>query len=366
MDASNSKRQKSQRSRVTLKKNTNIRNIKTVVQSTTSIDEKFDILIDKMDEKFDILVDKIDKLDEKFDNKFDTLESQFKGYIKRESDIQESTVTEYMRQTLLNNFKTSKIQKHSLRFFFLPSSDDYFTDIDGCLIQTMEGRTYTNTNGKIRSNGLNHAILLEAKHSLTKSLVNYKIQQFCTIKQTIEDIKNNTIPEDIQSRSFKNMIITQSLKYFPDTMYFFFASDDLSAEVKEYIYKISTMTLTKEEYDSVILDDTNDLVNKILLFLKKDIKDRLFKLDKSVDNYFTFFRELNTLLYPKYQQKMISTLVKSLTPFDIAKTCFEQIKNTIGVVQFGKIYQFQEGKGIDNTSLFGYDIKQGANLWNFA
>ncbi len=78
MDASNSKRQKSQRSRVTLKKNTNIRNIKTVVQSTTSIDEKFDILIDKMDEKFDILVDKIDKLDEKFDNKFDTLESQLK------------------------------------------------------------------------------------------------------------------------------------------------------------------------------------------------------------------------------------------------------------------------------------------------
>lgn len=375
MDSSNPKKQKSQRPRVTLKKNTNMKNVKTAIQSTTSIDEKFDILINKIDEKFskidekfDILVNKIDNLDAKLtdvSNKVDTLESQFKGYVKHEADIQESTVTEYMRQTLLNYFKTSKVQKHSLQYFFLPSSDDQFTDIDGCLIQTMDGHTYTNINGKLRSNEINHAIIIEAKHSLTKSLVNYKIQQFCTIKQTIEDIKTNKIPEEIQSRSFKSMIAMRSLKYFPDTMYFFFATDDLSAEVKEYIYKISTMTLTKEEYDSVIFEDTKDQYNKILLFLNKDVKDNLFKLDKTVDNYFKFFRELDTSLYPKYQQKMISTLVKALIPFDITQVCFKQVKNTLGVVQFGKIYQFEEGKDIDNTSLFGYDIKQGSNLWNF-
>jgi hypothetical protein len=349
----------------TRKKNTSSGNIKSAVKSKVTIEDKIDLILDKI-----ISMDaKIDKLEVRFDTleaRFDKFESQFKGYIKRESDIQEATITEYVYQTLVKNFKTSIVIKHPLRYFYLPSSDDTYTDIDGCLVQTMNGPAYKNNNGTMKAHGFQHAILLEAKHSLTKSLVNYKIQQFCTIKRTLREIKDNTIPEEVQVSSFKYMILENSLKSFPDVVYFFFASDDISMDVKKYIYKISTMTLTKEEYDKVVLDDIKELFNKILLFLQKDVKDQLFRLEFSVDILTKFFRNLDIAVYQEYQQKMVYMLLKSLMPFHVFQSCTSELKGMLGVIQFGKIYQFEEDKDMEDTSLFGYEINQGANLWNFA
>jgi hypothetical protein len=126
------------------------------------------------------------------------------------------------------------------------------------------------------------------------------------------------------------------------------------------------MTLTKEEYDKVVLNDIKELFNKILLFLQKDVKDQLFHLEFSVDVLSNFFRMLNITEYQEYQQKMVYALLKSLLPFHEFQSCASELKGVLGVIQFGKLYQFEEDKDMEDTSLFGYEIDQGANLWNFA
>ncbi len=317
-----------------------------------------------IDEKLDLIIDKIVIIDEKLtkvSDKLDTLENQFKSYVKRESDIQEATVTEYVYQTLKRNFKFSTITKHSLHYFFLPNSPDQFTDIDGCLIYTPH-TPYVNGNISTES----HAILIEAKHALTKALVNYKIFQFCKIKSVLQDIKKNTVSEKDPSPAFQNMVLTHNLQSFPDNINFFFASDDLSYEVKEYIYKISTLTLTEEEYDAIVFDSTKRDYNRILEVLDYKTRKELSNLKQSSEIYSAFFKSLNISKYDEDEQKVLHSYMNLLTPFSIAKKCFEQLENTLGIVQFGIFYQFQEGKDMENTSLFGYDINQGANAWNFA
>lgn len=72
-----------------------------------------------------------------------------------------------------------------------------------------------------------------------------------------------------------------------------------------------------------------------------------------------------TLCLDKDQNRIYSYM-DLLVPFSIANECFAQLENTLGVIQFGILYQFQKGKDMNNTSLFGYEINQGANAWNFA
>ena len=327
-------------------------NFKTTVANKKTIDEKLDLIIDKI-----IVID--EKLT-KVSDKLDTFESQFKSYVNRESYIQEATVTEYAYQTLRKNFRFVDISKHSLRYFFLPTSSDQFTDIDGCIL-------YTPNTSKIENNisSKSHALIIEAKHLITKALVHYKIFQFCKIKQTLHDIKTNATFEK-QSLAFENMVLTHNLQSFPESMFFFFASDTLSHEIKEYIYKISTMTLTEKEYNSTVFDFTKEEFNKVVDILDYRIRNDLFRLEKTVKAYSDFFKRLPMSSYKENDRNRIYSYMEQLIPFSTAQEYFAQLENTLGVIQFGILYQFQKGKDMNNTSLFGYEINQGANAWNFA
>lgn len=327
-------------------------NFKTAVTNKKTIDEKLDLIIDKI-----IIID--EKLT-KVSDKLDTLENQFKSYVKRESDIQEATVTEYVYQTLRKNFRYVDITKHSLRYFFLPTSSDQFTDIDGCILYTPQS---SKTENHISTKS--HALLIEAKHLITKALVHYKIFQFCKIKQILHDIRANVILEN-KSLAFENMVLTHNLQSFPENIYFFFASDALSHEIKEYIYKISTMTLSEEEYNASVFDSTKEEFNKVVEILDYKNRNDLFKLEKTVKAYSDFFKTLPMSSYEDKDRNRIYSYMDLLVPFSIANECFAQLENTLGVIQFGILYQFQKGKDMNNTSLFGYEINQGANAWNFA
>jgi len=312
--------------------------------------------LDKLETSVDILnksVNTLNKsfhiLDESFhtlDESFHTLDESFHAYTKRESDIQEYHTTRSVKRLLQEQFPFAKIHISPLKNFYIPTSIEIYTDIDGCIILESPPVLVKNTKGASKELIQKQVYIIEAKHGLTKTMIDKKLKQFCTMYDILKGIQTGLvlIPDPPVTR-FDNMVISYNLHEFPEDVHFVFASDDITEEDYLFLSSIANGTLTESLYNSYlmkylkshkiitdILDDidVNKLIKNIVknatsineiysLFVKTELPRNASKFSKAVES------QKDSVA--KYKDSILNLLI----PFSNMNPCYESLKGRLKV-----------------------------------
>jgi hypothetical protein len=252
------------------------------------IDARFST-IDARFSTIDARFSTIDSRMSTLEGKVTSLDTRFTAYVRNESLAQEGRATQTILNSLQSEFPHTEIKRFPLRNFFIPSSEDIYTDFDGCLTVRsylpipIHIKNSTGTSREIK--GLDRAYIIEAKHGLTKKLVDEKLVQFCKILETVRAIHAKTITR--QSTHFANMVSSYDMDTFPDDIHLIFTSDYIADEVVEYIEMIGSGALDEHAYNAVLYKNfkEHDLYKDILddMSVSGFVKHEL-KTAKTVDD----------------------------------------------------------------------------------
>jgi hypothetical protein len=172
--------------------------------------------------------------------------------IKNESDIQEYLCTNQLKSYLMDRFKGDIITTVLFGNFYTPYSPQELTDIDGCVIQKTLPMT-------VKKNGTSIIIdkscvyFIEAKHSITKPILEKKLNQFVVILQTMQDI-HSLKNYSKASTAFRNMVELHSLQDYPEDVCFLLSSDKMSPDAIKLVTCITTGTLTEDVYNDLLFE----------------------------------------------------------------------------------------------------------------
>lgn len=286
----------------------------------------------------------------KLEDHVSILSNRVYGYIQKESDIQEKQSTELIRRNLALKYHIKNISLHSLRNFYIRGSDKVYTDLDGCIIKRIT-ETWMNPIKKAAENS--RAYIIEAKHGLTKQLVDGKLLQFCKILESFEYIRAHKEEiTDTKASQFDNMVISYDLFNFPENILFIFASDDITDDVYNYIVSINEGELVRENYDKYIVKSfkEDDIIRQILdnktipIMIKNKIK--FASTPSDISSLFTLAtlptsaRPVDIALekYKQLLQPYAETAHKLLSSYTLNADCYAMLKGKLGIYRTGAFY----------------------------
>lgn len=302
------------------------------------------------------LEDNVSKIDErvsKLDEYVSIFSNRVYGYIKKESDIQEKQTTEIIRRTLTQKYHPKYISINQLRDFYVHDSNNRFTDLDGCIIKRITDTWNTNTNSTKRAAAHSRVYIIEAKHGLTKRMVDEKLMQFCKMLETFEYIHiHKSEITDTKTSQFDNMVISYDLFNFPENILFIFASDDITDDVYNYIVSINEGALLKDKYDEYIVKSfkEDDIIREILnnSIIPIMIKNKL-KFASSTSDISSLFTPTSlpasaspvAVALEKYKQLLqpyAETARQLLSSYTSNAECYAMLKGKLGIYRAGTYY----------------------------
>ncbi len=181
-----------------------------------------------------------------------TVTNRIQNNIKNESDIQEHLCTNQLKSYLMDRFKGDIITTVLFGNFYTPDSNQELTDIDGCVIQKTLPMT-------VKKNGANVVVdkscvyFIEAKHSITKPILEKKLNQFVVILQTMQDIHSHKNYSK-SSTAFRNMVELHHLQDYPEDVCFLLSSDKMSPDAIKLVTCITTGILTEDVYNDLLFE----------------------------------------------------------------------------------------------------------------
>ena len=288
----------------------------------------------------------------KLETRFTTFEKKVNGYIKNESDIQELNTTQHIKVELESNFPVSLFEIIPFQYFFIPTSRDHITDIDGCIIRRTAPVKTTNAAGRNYNLPSGTAYIIEAKHSLTKQQIDKKLIQFCLILQTINDIHaSRIIVRDPPTSSFDIMAAMLEVYNFPSDILFIFASDDINESLTRFIQDINKGDMTEEVYNqhlfnsikesslisTIILDPTVRKIIKHMIHQSRTLNELIgIFTQKTVDTSSSkkeqsFELQKDTL--KPYQTDFFSMIV----PYSTVESCYKLLKGKLGIFRMNEL-----------------------------
>jgi hypothetical protein len=313
-----------------------------VVEVVSPLITQLETKINDISKKVDKIEDRLTKLEKKVDNieiKLTKLETSFQGYIKKEGDIYEIKVNDTMSR-YLNHSQIQFSELHIGKFYSLKNE---ITDFDGLFLINFN---ISNQNAK-RNNS--EIILIEAKHDLDKSKIDQKLLQYFEIEEILK-LNNTTKGND----NYNTMILNDNYKLlkknYKDNLYLYFAADNVTKYLEDYILYIFDGTLDKEKY----IELTNLILNTHdLKLIEKVIKLGKLAVDKIEDpilkdyiiNFKTTFEYINSFNFkdkPKITEiKEYYEIMKYLKTFTIEydNLKFNTFKNKVGLISNNIIRQ---------------------------
>lgn len=285
-------------------------------------------------------LDSIDRRVCMIENRLDTISS----YIENESKIQERRATYCLKKTLSGRYSHKIITESQLRSFYTPASNNIFTDFDGCVIaESPKG------DGGVREGageGGNRAYILECKHCITKTIIDRKLKQFCTILDVFRNIKRGTITvRNPPISKFDNMVLSYNLQNFPDNITFLFVSDYISYEDCNFITFINTGKIDENKYNIYLLqyckshevframmdDKCVGQAIKSALVDATTVEDMVHILGPACNSEDAYERDKSTL--NRYRRSLLNILV----PFSSVKDYYKALVGHIGYYRFDDI-----------------------------
>ena len=281
-----------------------------------------------------------------------TLDKKFNTYVKNESDIQEDLITRNI-QSLFSETRgiTAVYHRLPLKVFYIPTMNTPFTDFDGCIIQEFNPISIKNKNGK-KDLEERKAYIIEAKHGLTKTIIDYKLKQFCTILDIFEGIHNHSIPiRNVDESPFDNMVHSYNLVIFPETIYFIFGSDDIPKEQEELLNRINLGTIDEDWYNEYIIKNlkSHNIVSQILdnRHVSINIKEA-FKHANTLNDIRNLFIQNTLSENATNRQRLLereklsikqytSGVLNLLESFEDVSACYKKLKGRLGLYQFNEL-----------------------------
>jgi len=238
------------------------------------------------------------------------LKHEFHAYTKREGIIQESIdINKFLRAW--ENEHITPAYVSPFRDFFRDSNNSLLTDLDGCVLIGKPAHS---------------VYIIESKHALTVDELLKKLTQFCEISDTLESLHTKGVEWlNKQSSEFQTMVAKHDLLNFPKDIYFMFASDSMSVEMRGYITKINSGELERNQLQQVRQFQSSELFERIQA--SADVppwaKERLVKAN-SVNAIFKIITITSAKLEDFKEEIM--------TMFPKSDPCFKQLQGRLGIL----------------------------------
>jgi uncharacterized protein (UPF0335 family) len=269
-----------------------------------------------------------------------------KKYINNESETSEISMTNQIME-LLHGYNSPSyiVEKYPLRYFYVPTSNNQVTDLDGFItVRTRQSVRVRNRTGNPRNLSEEKAFIIEVKHAFTFNLIQKKLQQFCVIIDTLRGIRERRLRfSNANSEKFNQMLDQHDLENLPSDIYFIIASNNIDTQIKLLLEHISNGTLTEQMY---MVDMFNNYKSSMLysdiqdnMYISRTVKN-IFKTSQSVDeirDIFTnqrFDRQREELA--KYKDRVNEILV----PYSEIKDCYTSLRGKLGIFSNGKLQLF--------------------------
>jgi uncharacterized protein YoxC len=257
--------------------------------------------------------------------------NRIQSNIKNESDIQEYMYSNQLKSYLMDRFKGDIITTVLFGNFYIPNATQELTDIDGCVIQKTLPMT-------VKRNGLNVVVdkscvyFIEAKHSMTKPILEKKLNQFVVILQTMNGIYSRKNYSK-SSTSFRNMIVLHSLEDYPQEIHFLLSSDKMSPDVIKLVTCITSGSLTEDVYNDLLFEYIyNHPYVKDIINDKKpsqQVKEAIGKI-KSLN-------DIQTLISEPFMKNYKLRFEELLVPYDNYKNVATHLQGKLGFISKSEI-----------------------------
>ncbi len=178
-----------------------------------------------------------------------------KDYNANESAIKEQRDSAALKSFLSETNHTATINMIKFGSFYKPYDNNPLTDIDGCVILKSIPAQSINPNGKKIILDASRVYLIESKHGITNAILYKKLQQFVIILDLISKVQNNDYTARKKLYKFDTMITIHNIKQWPKNIQFLFSTDKMTPTAIRLATAITTDTLTKDLYDSILLDN---------------------------------------------------------------------------------------------------------------
>lgn len=313
------------------------------IRKTTTIDEKFDILISE------IKAIKTDLRD---------FREEFNKYKKQDSDFQETSVNNFIMSLLDRNKNAYNVQLIPIKNVYVPNSSDALTELDGLILYTpvqphmprvsaeLTNRVNKNFQESLKPNLAeidnlfvdSQLIAVESKRSVSKQKIDAKLEQFFEMTEMLKRL--TSIP--MSSKEFQGFIerlvsysrlTTKDLEQIQTKL--IFGSDDISPAMRKYICAINKGILEKEYVSlcgEMFKEDkyAGDFIKTILQTMSVP------KPHKELLKHYETFEELLSILSTHFREYDMGYIKPYLTPFLDLEHLFTFMKGRVGIVQFNK------------------------------
>ena len=332
-----------------------------------TIEHNTAVRFDRLETRMTGLETRMTGLERRVDNLANTVDTLIK-YNRNEARTQEVILTNRVKESLEEDeytYPTHTIRSFPFGNFFIPSSNNAFTDIDGCLLIKSNSHG-NNLSGALKNSVKDAVYIIEVKHGFTKALIDYKLKQFCTILSVFNDIRNEKlVPSNPPRTQFDTMVTNFTLANFLENIQFVFASDYIDPDLAEFISAINAGTINEEMYNTYLMRQlySHLLINDILNDkdvngqIKSIFRDGLAPI-RDIYDLFTI-KDLSTVKNKAklaYERKKNSIapykerILNLLPPFNTVKGCYETLK--------GRLSMFYDGVYMKKT------LMRNASLFN--
>ena len=213
--------------------------------------------------------------------------SVLQQYNQNSAKIQEQEFTNQLKTHLIEKHKDAIIQTVVFGNFYKVNSNDPLTDLDGCILANVPLHTFKKNGKNIRIDR-SCFYILEAKHAITKALLDKKIKQFVHIINAIQYVKSAGY-NPAKKTMFDKMVDLHKLKQLPENICFLMSTEKIAPDALQILIRITTGSLTEEIYNDLLFENVynHDLIKDIINDESVDayVKESLQKIKSITDVY---------------------------------------------------------------------------------
>jgi hypothetical protein len=291
-------------------------------------------------------------------SKFDNLESKVTGlertvtgiqkdikriddYIKVDTKIQEKNDLYFITKLYLHNHQTKFVTQLTIDGLYDRSGNPH-TNFDGVV---MIHNLHMPFVFPLRDMDMIEYIVIESKHSVSKTKVDAKIRQMTQLATYLAEVSHGDDDKLIGHENFIDMIhqfveethLPLPLIDRPITL--LFASDDISDPLVEYITKIHEGIDNEQMYDEIVktIFFKNVNVRKIIKGIHND-KQIPSATKEKINEETATMSSIREAFVNELQHMADLSINEHLTPYQPLADAFRMMKHHIGYVRFGMAY----------------------------
>lgn len=262
-------------------------------------------------------------------------------YLKIESKIQEKRDLDFITKLYHHNHQNQFTTQLHIQELYERSGNP-LTDFDGILlIHNLQ----TPFSVPLRDVDMIEYLVIESKHSLSKTKIDKKMQQMVQFATYLSEVSREDESNIEGSTKFVKMIqqlieeIHLPLAFIHRPLTLLFASDDISNPLAEYMRNIYVGMDNEHVYDEIVkkMFFANSSVRSVLQEIRED-RTIPWAIKIKINEQTATMESLRDVFTNELQHVADLSIQEHLVPYHELADAFRMMKHHIGYVRFGVAY----------------------------